>query len=46
MNKKQDIPGWLSFDPNTMTGKVLSLPNKDDIASGLDLPTVIEYYSR
>jgi small subunit ribosomal protein S4 len=44
--KKQDIASWLSFDAKTMSGKVLSAPNKDDVAMGLDLAAVIEYYSR
>lgn len=46
LKKKQDFPGWVSFDPKEMKGKVLSTPNKEQVATGLDLPAVIEYYSR
>lgn len=46
LKKKQDLPGWLSFDPDTMSGKVLAVPAKEEAAMGLDLSAIIEYYSR
>ena len=40
------IPGWLSFDRESMTGKVLDLPGKDDVESKFNVKAVVEYYSR
>ncbi len=46
IKKKHQFPEWLSFDADTMTGKVLSAPAKEEAEAGLDLPAVIEFYSR
>ena len=40
------IPNWLSLDKESMTGKVLNLPGKDDIEAGFNAKAVVEYYSR
>jgi small subunit ribosomal protein S4 len=40
------IPSWLSLDKESMTGKVLNLPGKDDIEAGFNDKAVVEYYSR
>lgn len=37
---------WVSFDPKTVTGKVLSLPNKDQIGSTINTQLIVEHYSR
>ena len=37
-------PNWLSFDPKTMSGKVVSAPKVDD--AFLDFPAVLEFYTR
>ena len=39
-------PGWLSLDEEKMTGRILTLPDKDDIDPIFDGKTVVEYYSR
>ncbi len=44
--KDKEVLSWLSFDPKTMTGKVLSSPSKDEINSSLDTHLIIEFYSR
>lgn len=44
--KNCDVPGWASFDPEKMEGKVLSRPTKDDIGIVVDIQGVIEFYSR
>ncbi len=46
LQKKQENPSWVSFDPKTMTGKILANPTKEEIGAGLDLHLVIEFYSR
>jgi len=40
------IPDWLSLDKESMTGKVLNLPGKDDIELGFNQKAIVEYYSR
>jgi small subunit ribosomal protein S4 len=40
------IPNWLSLDKESMTGKVLNLPDKDDIQAEFNAKAVVEYYSR
>ena len=40
------IPNWLSLDKESMTGRVLNLPGKDDIEAGFNAKAIVEYYSR
>jgi small subunit ribosomal protein S4 len=40
------VPNWLSLDKESMTGRVLSLPSKDDIEAGFNVKAIVEYYSR
>ena len=40
------IPDWLSLDKESMTGRVLNLPGKDDIEAGFNVKAIVEYYSR
>lgn len=46
MKKKHDTPSWLSIDPKTMNGKILSNPPKEELGVGIDTYLVIEFYSR
>jgi len=43
---KRPIPEWLSLDTETMTGKVLHLPDEQDVESTIDTRLIVEYYSR
>lgn len=40
------IPNWLSLDKESMTGRVLNLPGKDDVEARFNAKAVVEYYSR
>jgi small subunit ribosomal protein S4 len=40
------VPGWLSLDKESMTGRVLNLPGKDDIEARFNEKAIVEYYSR
>ena len=40
------IANWLSLDKESMTGRVLNLPGKDDVETKFNAKTVVEYYSR
>lgn len=39
-------PEWLEFDESTVSIRIASLPNADSMPFPLELPLVIEYYSR
>jgi small subunit ribosomal protein S4 len=39
-------PGWLELDKTALTGKILSLPTKDDTDRSIDLQLIVEFYSR
>ncbi|MDY7076838.1 MAG: 30S ribosomal protein S4 [Chloroflexota bacterium] len=40
------VPNWLSLDSNTMVGRVLNIPAREDIDAGLNEQLIVEYYSR
>jgi small subunit ribosomal protein S4 len=44
--EEKSVPNWLSLDKESMTGRVLNLPGKDDIETKFNVKTVVEYYSR
>ncbi|MCD6600314.1 MAG: 30S ribosomal protein S4 [Dehalococcoidia bacterium] len=44
--KGRSTPGWLSLDEEKMTGKVLALPGKEDIAPIFNGKSIVEYYSK
>ncbi len=39
-------PAWLRYDPNTMQGVVVQLPEREQIDTNVDLQKIIEFYSR
>jgi small subunit ribosomal protein S4 len=43
---KHQPPSWLDLDPKQWRGKVLNLPEGDDLKQGFDAKLIIEYYSR
>lgn len=45
LSEKQ-LPPWLSLDPTTLTGRVLSKPARDEMPRNLNEQAVVEYYSR
>ena len=42
----QAIPAWLEVDPNSMTGKVLALPKREDITMPIEEHMIVELYSK
>jgi len=42
----KSIPSWLSLDKETMTGKVLELPVRENIEARFSEKAIVEYYSR
>lgn len=44
--KKHQTPSWLSLDPAELEGKVLSMPQGDDLKQIFDPKLIVEFYSR
>jgi small subunit ribosomal protein S4 len=40
------LPGWLASEPNTLSGKVLALPKRDDIQLPVNEQLIVELYSK
>ncbi len=38
------VPGWLSFDPSTLTANVDALPTPDQVPFDVNMNLIIEYY--
>lgn len=42
----RQVPRWLSLNTNELSGKIISLPTRDDIDVSLNEQLIVEYYSR
>ncbi len=42
----KNIPSWLNLDAGNMTGRILTLPEVDEIGAKFNAATIVEYYSR
>ena len=38
------VPGWLSFDPSTLTGNITSIPTPDQVPFDVNMNLIIEFY--
>ena len=38
------VPGWLSFDPSTLTAKVEAVPTSDQIPFDVNMNLIVEFY--
>ena len=45
-NANRVIPKWLSMDRNTLTGKVITLAERDDIDYEVEEQRIVELYSK
>ena len=43
---KRIVPSWLTFDTQEVVGRVLHLPEEDELESWFDTRMIVEYYSR
>jgi small subunit ribosomal protein S4 len=43
---RKSVPNWLTLDIAELTGRVLSLPTRDEIDSTVSEQLVVEHYSR
>lgn len=44
--RRKSVPNWLSVDPEQLTGRVLTLPNRQDIDTRINDQAIVEFYSR
>ena len=44
--KGRGIPGWLEFDADAMTGRVASLPTREQINLPVQEQLIVELYSK
>ncbi len=44
--QKVNTPEWVSLNPAELSGKVLSVPNRDQIGSTVNTQLIVEHYSR
>ncbi len=44
--KKNNLPGWLSFNTQNLEAKILNLPKKEDLEAKINVQLIIEFYSR
>jgi len=43
---QRTVPKWLEFDADKLSGKVVALPQRDDIDLTIEEHLIVEYYSR
>ena len=46
LEKDAAMPKWVEFDPETLTGKVIALPTREDIDSQIAEHMIVELYSK
>jgi small subunit ribosomal protein S4 len=44
--KGRGIPGWLSFDPNANSGRIMSMPTREQINLPVQEQLIVELYSK
>ncbi len=44
--KEREVPAWLSFELEDLTGKITNQPKLEDIETGIDWRMIVEFYSR
>jgi small subunit ribosomal protein S4 len=43
---RHHLPGYLDFNANTMEGKYVRLPSRDELSQDIDEQQIVEFYSR
>ena len=43
---KKSVPRWLELDAAELSGRILSLPNREDIEANVNEQLIVEFYSR
>ena len=45
-SRVRTVPSWLSFNEQEKSGKVLALPERDEMEQGVEEHLIVEFYSR
>jgi small subunit ribosomal protein S4 len=45
-SRARPVPAWLALDPENFKATVTRLPNRDEMAPGINEQLIVEYYSR
>jgi len=40
------VPSWLAFNESEKSGKILSLPEREEMETGVEEQLIVEFYSR
>jgi small subunit ribosomal protein S4 len=43
---RKDIPSWLTLDPATLSGRIVTLPARNDLDVNINEQLIVEFYSR
>ena len=43
---RRNVPGWLSMDPASLSGRVNALPTRAEVEPGIQEQLIVEFYSR
>jgi small subunit ribosomal protein S4 len=43
---QREVPSWLSLNEESLSGRILNLPNRQDIDVPVDEQLIVEFYSR
>jgi small subunit ribosomal protein S4 len=46
MVTQKGVPAWLQLDANTLAGRILALPTRQELELPFDESLVVEYYQR
>jgi small subunit ribosomal protein S4 len=46
LKNRKDFPAWINVDTNNFEGKILGIPDRNQIGINIDAQVVVEYYSR
>lgn len=46
LEKKNDVPHWLSLDAKKGEGKIIAMPTREDVGISVDPQMVVEFYSK
>ncbi|USN53910.1 MAG: 30S ribosomal protein S4 [Candidatus Nomurabacteria bacterium] len=46
LTKNTTLPSWLTQDVDKLEGRVERLPAEDDLKLGIEMPQIVEFYSR
>jgi small subunit ribosomal protein S4 len=44
--KGRGVPGWLAFDASTITGRIMSIPTREQINLPVQEQLIVELYSK